>query len=49
MVTSENKDFAKCIVKNCQKPLKPGEEVKVGTKVFCKECAVSYFKDMIGA
>nr|MDO8116557.1 hypothetical protein [Candidatus Sigynarchaeota archaeon] len=48
MAPGEKQEQVKCMVKNCQKPLKPGDEVRVGTKIFCKNCAIFYFKDLIG-
>ncbi|MEX2680147.1 MAG: hypothetical protein Q6373_000980 [Candidatus Sigynarchaeota archaeon] len=38
-----------CSVKNCQKVLEPGDQVTIGGQIFCKPCAVCYFKDMLGA
>ncbi|NMC05226.1 MAG: hypothetical protein GYA24_08445 [Candidatus Lokiarchaeota archaeon] len=38
-----------CQVKNCQKQLQPGEQIVIGGQVFCKSCAVDYFKDLLGA
>jgi hypothetical protein len=37
-------DILRCAVKNCQKKLEKDEIVRVGTKIFCKSCAVFYFK-----
>ena len=31
--------FLKCAVKNCGKMLAPGEEVTIGDKKYCKQCA----------
>nr|MDO8085379.1 hypothetical protein [Candidatus Sigynarchaeum springense] len=39
----------RCAVKNCQKSLEPGDHVTIGGQVLCKQCAVCYFKDMLGA
>ncbi len=38
-----------CSVKNCQKELEPDDQVVIGENVFCKPCAVTYFKDLLGA
>jgi hypothetical protein len=38
----------RCSVKNCQKKLEKDEIVRVGKKIFCKTCAVFYFKTTMG-
>nr|MDO8110022.1 hypothetical protein [Candidatus Sigynarchaeota archaeon] len=41
------KSRPRCCVKNCQKELGEADRVPIGDQVFCKACAVLYFKDML--
>jgi hypothetical protein len=43
------KQQRRCSVKNCQKVLDPSDQVVIGEQVLCKTCAVSYFKEFLGA
>jgi hypothetical protein len=38
----------KCCVSNCQKEVKEGEYKEIGGKIYCIQCAVLLYREVLG-